>query len=305
MSSFIALSSREELLPLSSLTLEKLREGVSPAHRLHSLADRIELNRALAEAGQQPFFQAARINLGTNPTHQDTLTIGGDVYEFINTGTGTVVADDGNVAVAIGGSAAATFTNLVAAINGTAAAEHATITMADEETPAIGVGSQRVYAFNFGSSVLGVTYSTARGVDPNDFVWSDYANMPATLPSIALDDDLTAAVAWSHTNMNTLLYFNPVHTTRGLLSFKRVLTAADAAAGTLTIYCPGILKTGNPSIVVMGYTTAGVPKLGAADVVAWDATNGAVVVTLTGGGSDWAATDVLHFIVAGPTSTQL
>lgn len=301
-SSFVALGSRSSLLPIGSFAIEKMRESTTPNHRQYSLVDRIELNRALSEAGQQPLFQAARINLGTNPTHQDTLTIGDDVYEFINTGTGTVVADDANVAVVIGGSAATTFTNLLAAINGTAAAAHATVTKADTETPAVGVGTHKVFAFNFGSSVLGVVNSTAQGVDPMDFAWSSYTSMPDNLPSIALSDALTASVAWSNTNMNQLAWFNPVYDTRGSVSFRLAITTAMINAGVVRVFCPGILKSDSPVVHVTGYTSAGVLKTAGTDTFIWDTTNGCLNITLGGGFSN---TDVLHVTLFGQTSAVL
>lgn len=84
----------------------------------------------------------ARLILSNQPTHQDTIGIGNDTYQFINTGTGTVVSNDAYIAVVIGGSASATRTNLLAAINGTATNPHATVTKADTVTGAIGIGTE-------------------------------------------------------------------------------------------------------------------------------------------------------------------
>lgn len=308
MGTFVALENRTEVLPLSEHELSVLGWTTGPNFKLKNkqLLDRIAQTSAIAElGGQTPLIGFATINLNTNPTHQDTITIGGQVYEFINTGTGTVVANDNNIAVVIGGSAAATVTNFLAAVNGTAAAAHATVTKADTVTPAVGVGSLRLFAFTAGSNVVSLTATFKQGTNPTAGEWKDWATMPAAMPSVAITDALTASVNWSTTNLNTLLYFNPFHATRGFVSFRLPVTTAMIAAGSANVFCPGIAKTGNPAVVVQGYTSTGVPKNGAADTVVWNSTLGCVVVTLTGGGSDWANGDVVHCIVSGPASTSI
>jgi hypothetical protein len=308
MGTFVALENRTEVLPLSEHDLKVLGWTTGPNFKLKNkqLLDRIAQTAAVADlGGQTPVIGFATLNLNTNPTHQDTVTIGGQVYEFINTGTGTVVANDNNIAVVIGGTAAATVTNFLAAINGIAAAEHATITKADTVTPANGVGTLRLFAFTAGSNVVSLTHSATQGVNPTTAPWEFWANMPAAMPSVALTDALTAAVNWSVSNLNTLLFFNPFQTTRGFVSFRLPVTTALIAVGTARVFCPGVSKTGNPAVVVQGYTSAGVPKNGAADTVVWNSTLGSVDITLAGGGSDWANTDVVHVIVAGAASTAI
>lgn len=113
----------------------------------------------------------ARLIMSAQPAHQDTIGIGNDTYEFINTGTGTVVASDTNIAVVIGGSAAATRANLIAAINGTATNPHPTVTLADTVTGAVAIGTESFVADEISNDVRIRTASqpggTAIGGNPS------------------------------------------------------------------------------------------------------------------------------------------
>lgn len=130
----------------------------------------------------------ASLDLSTNPTDTNTVTIGSDVYEFATAG-GSLAAD-GNIGVVIGGTAAATLTNFIAAINGTATATG--LFKTDGVTAALYVGTESVAAATYAGSLLWIYQSTAAGS----------TNPTTTKTSVALSDTLTAAVNWSAANMN-------------------------------------------------------------------------------------------------------
>lgn len=119
----------------------------------------------------QGVISAPRFLLQTNPTHEDTFTYGGDTYQFIDEGTSTQVTDDSYIAVTLGANVNDSRTSLLAAINNTADAEHATITLADGTTPAIGVGSEAVKGSVDGVAVVFASADEAGGTetaaDPN------------------------------------------------------------------------------------------------------------------------------------------
>jgi hypothetical protein len=62
---------------------------------------------------------SAILDLTTNPTDADTLTIGADVYEFCVVATNDDLANNTNIGVVVGADAATTAVNLIAAINAT------------------------------------------------------------------------------------------------------------------------------------------------------------------------------------------
>lgn len=170
----------------------------------------------------------ARLIFSAQPSHQDTIGIGGDAYEFIDTGTGTQVADDANIAVVIGGSAAATLNNLIAAINGTADEEHATVTLADGTTPAVGIGSVAVVADAIGTD-LRIRSATAAGNNP----------IPAD-PDIALAESITSATdIWRQgtVNLNSLSGYAaaPKREVKGSLA---VTTAMLTSEPFTVVSCP-------------------------------------------------------------------
>lgn len=287
---------RADYTALTPAQRDQLRY-LDPQNVVTKNSDRLALNAGFAAQNNCGHFAPATILLSTNPTHQDSLTIGADVYEFINTATGTVVADDGNVAVAIGANAAATQANLLAALNGTAAAEHATITLADTETPAIGVGSLPMYGV-VNSNVLSLFYSKSQGKSPLSITQAQWATMPAAVPSIALSDDLTASVAWSHTNMNQVPYFNgALGVVSRSASVQITVTAAMIAAGMVTV----IFRVGAGAGMAMHvtcYTASGVIKVPAADTFTLNTTTGFLDIAFNDDTGDLDATDVIHVTVA-------
>ncbi len=136
---------------------------------------------------------AAPLLLSSQPTSNDTVTIGADVYQF-KTAAGSVT-NDAYIGVAIGGTAALTAVNLIAAINGTQTASG--IFQTDGTTPASQIGTESVYALNILSPQT-VVVCSADAVGGN-IVGGD--------PSIVLAEAITAAAdVWlcGNINMNAL-----------------------------------------------------------------------------------------------------
>lgn len=117
----------------------------------------------------------AQIDLATNPTNNDTLTIGGVSIKFVS----SLGATPGNVL--IGGSAAATLANVIALINGTA-----------------------------GAGTTYVELSTANRIKFTDVLRITASNPSASILNIvcigagkiAVSDTLTAAVDWINTRLH-------------------------------------------------------------------------------------------------------
>ena len=245
---------------------------------------------------------SVEVDLSTNPTHQDTLVIGGDTYEFINTGTGTVVADDSYIAVEIGGGAQATLDALIAAINRTAAA-HATVTKADAVTPAEHIGNEAVWALDGGSQVLRLILTYKAGQDPTSTPGSvapsdnfpGYALFPKDLPDIGVDaSGLTAAVAFEVTNFNELDFYNPVRSDRRQATgFTFAVTTEMLAAGFVRFSVPGTV-----GFQVTVRTSAGAPKY--VDGCTWVLASGVLTLNLgTAGAVDPVAGDVVTVVLFG------
>lgn len=91
----------------------------------------------------------ASLNIATNPSDTNTVTIGGDVYEFCTAAGAT--ANDTNIGVVIGANAAASRDNLIAAINGSVSA--ATGLTNASGGPAEANGTEDFYADEIGTEV--------------------------------------------------------------------------------------------------------------------------------------------------------
>ncbi len=128
----------------------------------------------------------ASLDLSTNPTATNTVTIGADVYEFL--ASGATVATPGNIGVIRAGSAAATLANFIAAINGLTTTPNGIL---DAGVQAAMVGTEKVYAATYAGSLLWIWEADSAG-----------GNAAATKTSLALADALTAAVNWSVANCN-------------------------------------------------------------------------------------------------------
>jgi hypothetical protein len=269
-----------------------------PARRSMQLSSRVRGLRGDVSSKQPIPMMPTTILLSTNPTTTDTLTIDGQVYEFV-TAAGAVAADV-NIAVAIGASAAATQTNLLAAINGTAAALHANITNVATTAPAIGVGSKPVFG-EVVSNVLRLYYMGAgnQGVDPTSMTQDQMANYPTVFPSFAVSDTLTAVVAWTVLNFNLLPTFNSVRSVHGSVGVRIAITTAMITASTLVIRFPG-----GDSITgchVQCFSAAGLQKV--LDSTTYVIASGVLTITLLSTGTvDPADTDVLDVIVFGTTT---
>jgi hypothetical protein len=264
------------------------RRGVQSTRRLRALRGDFTDSQPLA-------LIPCELDLSTNPTAADTVTIGGTVYEFLSTGS---VAADANVAVLIGVDAAATLANFIAAINGTAAAQHASLTKTDAVTPAIGIGSAPVTA-TASSTTLLLWYTGNQGVSPLNLTHDQYANFPTAYPSFALSDGLTAAVAWTIANFNLLPAVHPTARVQGMIGLRiDVVTALLDVP--FQIWFAGASATSNVAVGVVASpkSSSGVPLYW--DAARFDVSGGIVEVTLaTTGAVDPANGDVLDLIVFG------
>lgn len=212
--------------PLSTnmTSAEATRSDLADPSRLGlQITQRVRAQRGDFTDSQPLVLIPSEIPLGTNPTTTDTLVIGGETYEFV-TASGTVAADV-NIAVAIAGSAALTLVNLLAALNGTAAVAHSNI-LNSGGNPALGRGTKPVFGEDLGSSKLGLYYTGTQGLDPALMTKDDYAAFPNAYPSFALTDTMTAAVAWTVANFNTLPTANPVTQVHGSVGLRIAVTTA-------------------------------------------------------------------------------
>lgn len=228
---------------------------------------------ALDDPGSAPING---IDLSTNPTDTDTITIGADTYEFVDLAVNNQVAADVNIAVVIGANAAATFAALLLAINGTQAA-HNLVFQTDGVTPAEHIGTESVLGVDGTSQVLLVIPADAIGGTP---VYGPAAT--------AFSETLTAVVDWLSTNYNLL--GGHAATTRRMITISDTITAAMITAGFLRLRLPFVPT----ATIVKAATAAGVEKALGTDSVA--ITGSDVLVTLNGGGGDLANTNVLTIL---------
>lgn len=136
----------------------------------------------------------ARLLFANQPTHDDTIAIGADTYQFKLVATDIVVTNDAYIGVVISVvNAAGTRANLIAAINGTAG--DVGLDKSDA-SPALSVGTESVFADEVGTTVR---------IQSAD----DVGGTPiAADPSLVLTESITdAADVWdigSGANLNTV-----------------------------------------------------------------------------------------------------
>lgn len=228
---------------------------------------------AVTDRGAIP---SAALLMAQQPTTADTIGIGADTYEFV-TAAGAV-ADDDNIAVAIGGNAAATRANLIAAINATDANnQHANITLIDTITPAKANGTENVVADEVGTTVR-IRYATGPG-----------GAVRSGNPSIVLAEAIThAADIWNvgNVNLNTL----------GGIGASAIPSARTSFTVSAAMVTNGF-QVAFPFTVV-GFTllarasTGGIRAGAVGDLAVISTTN--INFTFSGGAAPaWQATDVI------------
>lgn len=270
-------------MALDNLTLAQAKEadGKDPVSGRFQTHRRIQETRATLDevAGDTGYAGAAAISLATNPTATDTLTIGADVYEF--QAAAADLAADGNIAVLIGGSAAATLANLIAAINGSADSAHASIFQTDSTTPALGRGTEDITALDAGSGILAIFPSVGQG-----------AGVPAVgaAPSIALSDALTAAVSWDRANLSAAPGGAADSKVQRCV-IRHAVSAGDITAGSIVFIIPFVVSRWSWSAM----TSAGELVDGGDDAiaVATHGTYSSAGLALNGQAGDLAAGDVV------------
>lgn len=214
------------------------------------------------------------LGLATNPTAGDTITIGGDTYEF--NAAAASLADDDYRAVLIGADAGETRDNLIAAINGTAASEHASIFQTDGTTAAWGVGRLPLFAEEEGTGVR-ITTADDRG-----------GQRAARTLDAAVSSSLTdGSDGWEldGENLNDLGR-DPAHRKSALVELT--VTADMITLGTLRLDLPF-----QPTAwIAQVRTSGGVIRAPSADALAASADG--LTLTLNGGGApDIQATDIV------------
>lgn len=230
----------------------------------------------LDAAEDQGVPASAELVMSAQPVTTDTIDIGADVYEFV-TAAGAV-ADDANIAVEIGASAAATLTNLVAAINATYSPDqHPNITNVATTAPALANGTEAVVASEDGTSLVAMNADAAGGtILPGD-------------QSIVLAEAITdAADIWTAGNvdMNTLQG-------NAQIDRKVALAAVTITAAMITNDLRIDFDFTPTRFLVQVQDSSGVSR-GAGDD-AYTISGNAIKVVFGGGADpDIQATDVLH-----------
>lgn len=229
-----------------------------------------------------------KISLATNPTASDTITIGGDVYQF--RAAGANVTNNAYIAVTRGADNDASAAALVAAINrtavnasGLAANGHATIFKTDGVTPADSWGNENIRAaYNAAGNILWIFAADAPGGSLVD----------GTAPDLACADALTAAVNWTFANLNLSTGVGQKYeaVARWTVPVTTTLVTATLVDFVLPFY------SANAVARVIGYTSGEVLKEGIADYMSLAAgpMSGTTIATLNfaGGGGDLANTDL-------------
>lgn len=170
------------------------------------------------EAEDEGTVATARLNMATNPTANDTVTIGADVYQFKS--AAGAVTNDTYKGVVRGADAAASRANLIAAINGEAGVTG--LKMIDTTTAALSEGTENLVADQVGTTVRIRTADDVGGTP----VGAD--------PSIVLGEALThAADIWDvgNVNLNTLAGRAAVTRKRALSNQVAITAAMLPAAG--------------------------------------------------------------------------
>lgn len=145
------------------------------------------------EANMNLIQWPATLPFGVNPSADDTITIGGETYQFEP--NGGEVTNDLYIAVEIGVDAAATLLNLVAAIDATAASPHPNIVKTDHVTPAVSIGTQNIDGADLMPThdLLAVYAGSAPGVPA------------AALPNVALSASITGGGSFDYANLDAVI----------------------------------------------------------------------------------------------------
>lgn len=263
-----------------------------PSRRGLSLTQRVRALRGDVTDGSPLALIPLELDLSTNPTAAETVTLDGEVYEFV--ATSGAVANDANIAVEIGAGAADTFANFLAAVNGTADALHANITDVATTGQAKGVGTKPVFAADLGSQLLGLYYTGTQGLDVDAMTQDDYAAMPTVYPSFVVAETLTVG-AWTALNFNLFPMANPSKEVNGMCALRiDVVTAlldvpfrVSFAGGTTLLGC-----------VAQPKSATGVPVYW--DAATFNVSGGDLIVDFdTGGTVDPANGEFVDIIVFG------
>ena len=224
--------------------------------------------------------QSARVNMATDPSNADTLTIGGHVFKFLT----TLIAADTTTQVKRGTSAAQTRTDFIDAINGVTNANVVAAT-----TPHITAWNAAGYAL--AADLVDTSRIRVRRVslDKPGVVSAAVAQTPV---SIALLESLTnGADVWDCANMNESGVASGKHFVAGHV----IVTAAMITAAKFHIELPFTPVAG--TLQWDCYSSAGVKRACDEAVTVSGST---IKLTLAGGGSpNFQANDVFSFTIRG------
>lgn len=227
----------------------------------------------------------AVLNMATNPTDADTLTIGADVYEFCLVATNDDLANATNIGVVIGVDVATTRLSLIAAINATDTDNAHSVLDKSTGGAAIANGTENVIARLTAANDIQIRSADAEG-----------NNLISGLPSIVLAEGLTAAAdIWQEGNVNVNTLGGRVPQPYGMAIQCKTLTAA-MITNTVRFSFP---FTVNAFVVQMRDSAGKVRQDGDLWSDTYVITNGDVLATYTGGvAPDAQATDVVCVIAA-------
>lgn len=223
---------------------------------------------------------SSRFAMPNQPTTGDTVDVGADVYEFV-TASGAV-ADDANIAVAIGADAGETRDNWIAAVNATYEPnEHPNITNVATTGPALANGTEALFADEVGTDVRLRNADEAGGT------------VEGGSPDILLAEAVTdPADVWKEGNVNMNTLAGRAGIVRQHTLAELVVTAAMITTGDVRVDVPFTPTR----FMVEVYTSAGVQRDAGTDSFAI-ASDG-VVITLGGGAApDIQATDVVRLLI--------
>lgn len=219
---------------VGALTLENRRDGVGGNVTITTTLVNATVAGMTGGVGPDPFEPATpgsvtvfTMPFAQQPTTGDSVTIGVDKYEFVT--AGGQVADDGNIGVAIGASAAETLTNWINAINAVNEDnEHANLLMGDGTTPALANGTE-----SFRADAVGTTLRVRSAAAPGS------TEIVGSAASVTLAENLThATLVWNEGNVNVNTLGGSYPSSLGGAMQAKAITAAMVTAGEVRFAFP-------------------------------------------------------------------
>lgn len=214
--------------PSVQLTLEEAVRGdnYSNLFRDYALLQRMQATQAaVADAAPEGVTGYNLLTYAANVTLGNTITIGGQVFEF--RAASGAVTNNAYVGVVRGATGTLSYAALVAALNATYANnKHPNITNIAVTAPALANSAQKLVA----SQV--VTGADAGSIFVYNADAPGGAKVPGVAPSLAFSDTLTEGINWRFANLNLSTGAGFAPTTK-MATLKHSVTAADITLGTI------------------------------------------------------------------------